>query len=234
MSDWRQYESEIYELLIAKAEPGAVVDFDVHKDGQLSGTRRQIDVWLQGTLAGGVLPDPVTVAVDCKCWSATVNVPEVERFIGTLEDVGADIGLLVTTSGFSQAARTRAKRARGVQLEVLTFEELAEWSPDVEWCTVCNDEDSDAMPGMFYVERLESGPTGERLMVGACDRCGAVHLRCSCGALNGVYEAEEGTELECLGCGRAFRVDPIELDRDAIPTNESAQLRVHVVAEPPI
>jgi hypothetical protein len=129
MSSWRDYESEIYDLLTAKAEPGAVIEFDVQRPGHLSGTNRQIDVWLEGTLAGGVLPDQVSLAVDCKCWSSTVNVPDVERFIGTLDDIGADIGFLVTTTGFSHAARTRAKRARGLQLEVLTFEELAEWSP---------------------------------------------------------------------------------------------------------
>lgn len=234
MSGWREYESEIYELLRAKAEPGALVAFDVQKQGRLSGTNRQIDVWLEGKLAGGVPPDQVALAVDCKCWSSTVNVPDVERFIGTLEDVGADIGLLVTTTGFSEAARARAKHARGIQLEVLTFEDLADWRPDVEWCELCNDAESDAMPGMFYIERLQDSPPGEPFMAGACDRCGSIHVRCSCGVMTGVHEWEEGEELECLGCGRAFVVDPLELDRDAIPVNDSVQLRVHVVLEPSI
>jgi hypothetical protein len=234
MSDWRDYESEIYELLATKAEPGAVIEFDVQKPGQLSGTDRQIDVWLEGHLAGGVLPDRVSLAVDCKCWASTVNVPEVERFLGTLDDVGADIGLLVTTAGFSRAAQTRAKRARGLQLEVLTFEQLADWRPDVEWCLICNDDETDSMPGMFYVERLLGGPEGERFMVGACDRCQAVHVRCSCGELNGVSEWQEGEELDCTGCGRSFVVDRLELDRDAIPINENPQVRVHVREEPAI
>lgn len=233
MADWRAYEHEIHDLLARKAEPGAVIEFDAKKKGHLSGTDRQIDVWLEGELAGGVLPDPVTLAVDCKCWASTVNVPDVERFIGTLADVEADIGLIVTTTGFSQAAQMRAKRARGVQLEVVTYEQLDQWRPDVEWCLVCNDAESDSMPGMFYAERLDSAE-GERVTVGACDRCQAVHMRCSCGSLNAVYEVDEGEDLQCGGCGRGFRVDPVELDRDAIPINETAEARVHLLDEPPI
>lgn len=229
MSDWRDYELEIHDLLAGKAEPGAVIDFDVKRPGHLSGTDRQIDVWLGGTLAGGVVPNRVTLAVDCKCWSSTVNVPDVERFIGTLEDVQADIGLLVTTTGFSRAAQRRAGRARGLQLEVVTFAQLRDWEPDVEWCRVCNDGESESMPGMFYAERLVDAPVEERLTVGMCDRCQAIHLRCSCGTLTGVYEGEEGSPLECDGCGRPFVVDPVELDRDAIPVNDSAQSRVHLL-----
>ena len=234
MSDWRDYENQIYELLTAKAEAGAAIEFDVKRPGHLSGTSRQIDVWLEGTLAGGVLPDQVSLAVDCKCWNSTVDVPEVERFLGTLDDVGADIGFLVTTTGFSAAARTRAKRARGLQLEVLTFEELRDWSPSVEWCLVCNDDvDSDSMPGMFYVEPLESSTT-ERVLVGSCDRCQAVHLRCSCGVLNGVYEGEHGDELHCDGCGLAFIVDPLEFDSSHVPVNDAAQQRIRILDAPPI
>jgi hypothetical protein len=231
MSNWRDYENEIYEMLAAKAEAGAVIDFDVKRPGRLSETDRQIDVWLEGTLAGGVLPDHVSLAVDCKCWNSTVNVPDVERFMGTLEDVGADIGFLVTTTGFSAAARTRAKHTRGLQLEVVTFEELREWRPDVDVCLVCNaGDESDSMPGMFYLDPLEGA---KRVFVGACDRCQAVHIRCSCCVLTGVYEMEEGEELECAGCGRKFVVDPIELDSSAVPVNESVRERVHMGDPPP-
>jgi hypothetical protein len=236
LTDWRQYEEDIYRLLSGKAEPGAVIDFDVQRPGLLSGTDRQIDVWLEGTLAGGVLPGPVSLAVDCKCWSTTVNVPEVERFLGTLEDVRADIGLLITTTGFSEAARTRARNARGLQLEVMTLQELESWEPEVEFCQVCNDpdDDSDSMPGMFYMEPLEYAPLGERFMVGGCDRCQAIHVRCSCGTLNAIDDFETGGTGECEGCGRPYVVEAIEYDRKAVPVNYSPQLRVRVEAEPPI
>jgi hypothetical protein len=129
MEPWRRYEEEIYALLAAKASPDAEVKFDVKLPGHLSGTDRQIDVFVRGRFAGSVLPNPATLAVDCKCWSSTVNVPDVERFMGLLEDIRADLGLIVTTTGFSRAALARAAHGRGVHIEVITFEDLEKWTP---------------------------------------------------------------------------------------------------------
>lgn len=227
----RDYEQEIYEMLRAKADADARVECDVKLPGQLSGADRQVDVYVEGLFAGGVLPGPATLSVDCKCWSSTVNVPDVERFIGLVEDVGTDFGLMITTVGFSKAAQTRAARARGVQIDVITFKQLEEWRPNVEMCQVCEvGPGSDAMPGMMYVERFAPGGelSDERAFVGECDRCQAVHLLCSCRTLNGVFEAEEGDALECQGCGRPFRVEPLEYDRDAIPVSNSPHERVRL------
>jgi restriction endonuclease Mrr len=86
-------------------------------------------VYVTGRFAGNVLPGPATLAVDCKCWSSTVNVPDVERFMGLLEDIRADLGLIITTTGFSAAAQARATHGRGVHIEVITFEDLELWNP---------------------------------------------------------------------------------------------------------
>jgi hypothetical protein len=150
----------------------------------------------------------------------------------TLDDIGADLGLLITTSGFSRAAQRRAARARGVQLDVITFADLAAWRPTFEMCQVCEvDPESDAMPGMMFVDRLAPGGevSTERIYVGQCDRCQAVHIRCSCGAVNGTSEFEEGEPFECDGgCGRVYLVEPLRLDRDAIPENDNVHERVHL------
>jgi hypothetical protein len=45
------------------------------------------------------------MAVDCKCFTRNVDVKAVEVFIGLVEDVGTDFGLIVTTEGYSPAAR---------------------------------------------------------------------------------------------------------------------------------
>lgn len=232
MSDWREYEEGIFEILRAKAEPGAEVAADVKLPGRFSGIDRQIDIMLRGHLVGEALPDPQMIVVDCKCWSSTVNVPDVERFIGLVDDVKADFGLLVTTTGFSDAAPRRAAGARGVQVEVIPFDELEEWRPDVIMCEVCNtDPDYDGMPGMMYLDRLapDGEPIKERIYVGTCDRCQAVHIRCECGSVTGISEFEEGESFACPGCGRGFEVSAIELDSDAVPLNESAHLRVKVL-----
>lgn len=229
MNRWREYEEEIHGLLSAKADPDADVSFDVKKPGLLSGGDRPIDVFVTGRFAGSVLPNPATLAVDCKCWARTVNVPDVERFMGLLEDLGADLGLLITTSGFSKAAQKRAENARGVKIQVVTFEELAEWSPPNVWsCQICEVDTDRHFPGAAYAERLAPGGEvlSERIFAGQCDRCSAVHVMCACGELRGVHEFEEDKELMCWGCGRTFRVHSVELDRDAVPLDYGVHERV--------
>jgi NAD-dependent dihydropyrimidine dehydrogenase PreA subunit len=226
---WRQYEEEIHALLSAKADPDAHVAFDVRVPGHRSGINRQIDVYVTGAFAGSVLPNPATLAVDCKCWSAKVDVSDVDRFVGLLEDIGADMGLLITTVGFSKAAQDRAAQARGVHLQVITFDELAEWAPPIVWfCQVCEVDTERHMPGMMYGERLAPGgePVSERIFVGQCDRCGAVHVMCPCGNITGLHEGQTGEDQVCWSCGRTFFVEPVELDRDAVPVNEDAHERV--------
>jgi hypothetical protein len=233
-AEWRRYEEEIYEMLRAKAEPGALVSFDAKLPGLLSGTKRQVDVYVEGEFAGGLMPRPLRMVVDCKHWSSTVNVDDVGKFVDLVSDVGADLGLLVTTAGFSPAAQTRALHAGGVQVEVITFEQLAAWQPTFASCQVCEvDPESDAMPGMMFLERYapQGEVSSELIYVGMCDRCQAVHIRCECGAETGVYEAEEGEAFECSGgCGQMYSVDPIALDSSAVPLNDNPHDRVRVLA----
>jgi restriction endonuclease Mrr len=67
--------------------------------------------------------------VDCKCFSRNVDVQAVEAFAGFLDDVNVELGLLVTTAGFSEAARRRAEHVRGLRLDVVELDELAKWLP---------------------------------------------------------------------------------------------------------
>ena len=46
--------------------------------------------------------------VDCKSYSKRVDVKHVEAAIGMAADVSADIALIVTTVGYSEAALARA------------------------------------------------------------------------------------------------------------------------------
>ena len=69
------------------------------------------------------------MVVDCKCFNRNVDVRHIEAFAGFLEDVNVDLGLLVTTAGFSQAARSRAEHVRGMRLDVVELDDLALWLP---------------------------------------------------------------------------------------------------------
>ena len=65
--------------------------------------------------------------VDCKCYSKRVDVKDVEAVIGMAADVRADIALIVTTVGYSDAALARAHNEPNVRvhLDIVTPEEAA-------------------------------------------------------------------------------------------------------------
>lgn len=87
---------------------------------------RQIDVRVRGRIFG--MADATLIA-DCKRWGKPVDVVDAGAFVDLVEDVGAEIGLLVTTEGASAAARERLHSARGTRMEVMTLQELAAWRP---------------------------------------------------------------------------------------------------------
>lgn len=125
-SEYREYENGVADVLRFIAANGAEVQRDVIVRGQRSGGERQVDVLVRGSIFG--LED-VTLAVDCKLWRKKLDVADVGSFLSYLEDVGADLGMLMTTEGYTPAAKQLARDARGVRAEVLTLRELEQWSP---------------------------------------------------------------------------------------------------------
>ncbi len=70
----------------------------------------------------------MTIAVDCKCYGRMADVKTVEAFLGLLDDVRVSKGILVTTKGYSKAAKRRAETdSRDIQLETKQFEYLSEY-----------------------------------------------------------------------------------------------------------
>lgn len=126
---WKAYERQIFSALREVAGDKAVVTFDAdgrqRLPGRHSGIDRQIDVLVKGPFAGR--PEVHTMIVDCKKIARTLDVTHVESFAGLLDDVGATIGLLVTTEGFTPAARRRAEAVRGMILDVVQLDDLAKW-----------------------------------------------------------------------------------------------------------
>lgn len=121
-----EYENGVADVLGYLARDAAVVTRNVHLPGQRSQTSRQIDVLVSGKVFG---LDDATMIVDCKRYRSPIDVNHVGAFVGLLEDVGADFGLLVTTVGASEAAFQLASRERGVRLSMLAVEDLSRWSP---------------------------------------------------------------------------------------------------------
>lgn len=121
-----EYENGIADILGYLARDFAVVDRNVHLLGRKSHQQRQIDVKVTGKIFG---LDNATMIVDCKRYKSRIDVNHVGAFVALVEDVGADIGLLVTTAGASEAARQLAENTRGVRVSMLALDELERWSP---------------------------------------------------------------------------------------------------------
>jgi hypothetical protein len=115
---WREYEEEIEARLRRAVTEDAQVSFDVKLRGKKSGTLRQVDILIEGNFAGLESTQGVLV-VDCKHYTSNLDVNDVGAFISLVEDVGADHGLMVTSSGYSQAAAALADNTRGVHLDVV-------------------------------------------------------------------------------------------------------------------
>lgn len=121
-----EYENGVADILAFLGGDSVEVARNIRMPGLRSGKARQVDVQVTGTLFGS---GTATMIVDCKRYAKPVNVNHVGTFLGLVEDVGADAGLLVTTIGMSPAAQQYADSVRGIRFDVLSLQELASWSP---------------------------------------------------------------------------------------------------------
>ena len=117
---WRKYEKLILKYF-QETYPEANILFDQKIQGKYSKVSRQIDILIEGEIAGY----PIRIAVDCKCFSKRIDVKEVESFCSMVEDVEAHQGALITQKGYSKAAINRAHYGiQKVELDIINFEEL--------------------------------------------------------------------------------------------------------------
>jgi restriction endonuclease len=76
-----------------------------------SGTKRQIDVLITGTVGAF----EVKILVDSKNYASPVDINDVDSLVGMVADVGANLGVIVCPSGYTAGAKKRAE-AGGIQL----------------------------------------------------------------------------------------------------------------------
>jgi hypothetical protein len=106
---WKVFEGLITEIA-RKTAPNAIVKEDVRRRGK-SGVPRQLDVLIEGNLGLA----RVIIAVECKDHRRRICAGDVEKFAGTVQDVSATGGIMISASGFSSGAQKIA-RERNVQL----------------------------------------------------------------------------------------------------------------------
>lgn len=198
MADWELYEQQIYEKF-----KNSYSDCEFTKNdkivGQYSKVQRQIDVAVRGTLAGY----PQLLVIECKYFNKHVDVKVVDSFIGFLEDVNANHGVIITNNGFSEAAQNRAK-GKKINLDVVDFNHFDdyEFEPDV---TCCHDCDPEYSSNFIYWD--ENYSNHEEFRLSYCNYCSQAHIRCTnCGSETSLNEAENDI-LECSGgCGLKIKI----------------------------
>lgn len=103
------------ELLVQKIQqqlaPKAEVLHNVKLVGRRTGAKRQIDVLVCERIG----QYEINIVIDCKDYKNPVDVKGVEEFAGLLDDVGAQKGVLVCPTGFSDNAKIRAA---GLQIDL--------------------------------------------------------------------------------------------------------------------
>lgn len=104
---------KLVESLCTQFSKDAKVQHNVFRTGKITGTRRQIDVLIEGIVG----PCPVTICIDAKDYKSAVDVNEVSALATNLEDIGGNIGVIVCPKGFTSGAQKMALQ-KGIQLLV--------------------------------------------------------------------------------------------------------------------
>ncbi len=125
-ADWKKYEKEIHNNLKSKFSD-CEISYDDSIFGHFSKVDRQIDISFRGSVAG----NKILGIVDCKYYSENIDVKAVEGFLGMLEYVNANIGIMITNKGYSEAAINRAK-VKNLNLEVVKVEEFENLNIDYD------------------------------------------------------------------------------------------------------
>jgi tetratricopeptide (TPR) repeat protein len=118
--NWRTYEKEILNYF-QETYPGTTIEFDKRIVGRYSKIERQIDISIEGEIAGY----PIRIVVDCKFFGKKIDVKIVEAFSSMVDDVDAHQGVLITHNGYSQAAINRAYYGQNkIELDIINFNSL--------------------------------------------------------------------------------------------------------------
>jgi len=121
--NWRDYEIYITQHF-KRQFPDTSIRHNVRRMGSISKTKRQIDILIEGELAGF----NISVIVDCKYFNKKVDVKDVEAFLSFLLDLKASKGIMITNVGYSEAAYNRATYdTQDTELRIINFNDLEQF-----------------------------------------------------------------------------------------------------------
>jgi hypothetical protein len=117
---WQQLE-KLMAMLHKQLAPDAEVHHDYHITGK-SGDVRKLDVAIIRSLA----LNRVLLPIDCKQHKRRVSRKDVAGFADQVDDVGANVGVMISASGFDSGARKLAAQ-KNVILKTYRQAEQTDW-----------------------------------------------------------------------------------------------------------
>jgi hypothetical protein len=123
---WKRFEKLIHAIHTQFAPDGAIVTLDEEIVGYHSKAPRQIDISIRVRVA----QYPVLIVVECKDHSRPIDVAELGGFVNLRDDVRANKGVMISTSGFTPAA-TEMARAHGIDTRTYIDTESQDWKTEV-------------------------------------------------------------------------------------------------------
>jgi len=102
--------------------PGANIIPNAGVPDRVSGTRRQVDVFIEVPTGAR----QIRVGIEVRHEKARVDLPEAEGLIAKLKKLDIDVGCIVSSSGFTASVEEAAAR-EGVQLKTVREIETPEW-----------------------------------------------------------------------------------------------------------
>jgi hypothetical protein len=201
MKEWEKYESQIFDKL-RKDFPEAEILKNQKIRGVFSKRSRQIDILIKGVLIG----KKIIGVIDCKKFSKKIDVKAVESFIAFVEDVRANIGIMITNVGYTKSAKNRiTEYIRDIRLDVVKFERFEEYNFTWDMCSYCDDDESFSKGEILWdiQETLIKDGIIKNIEKGQCSKCGNEYLKCEdCGEIFLI----DFEDMEC-GCGNIYSVE---------------------------
>lgn len=104
INKWRKFEETVYEIQ-KKLSGNSNVEFNYKVKGKLTNRSRQVDIAMFNNIGGY----HIFIAIECKDYSRKVGIEHVESFAQKIEDIGANVGVLISSKGFTKSAINLAK-----------------------------------------------------------------------------------------------------------------------------
>lgn len=104
INKWRKFEESVYEIQ-KKLSGNSNVEFNYKVKGKLTNRSRQVDIAMFNNIGSY----HIFIAIECKDYNRKIGIEHVESFAQKIEDIGANVGVLISSKGFTKSVINLAK-----------------------------------------------------------------------------------------------------------------------------